>query len=81
MSRYYRILHLPTGTYLHHSGWGIKPTVWDFVMLSSAELIILQEIVVDLDYDLVMLKESMKYYVCSVVLKEHLEIIEVEADD
>lgn len=80
MSKYYRILHLPTGTYLH-CGNSFNPKIWDFLFLSSAQRIISQYIVVYQNTDLVMLHESMKYYGSSAVLREHLEIVTVEVDD
>ena len=71
----YRILHLPTGTYVKYN---IKnPTDWSFISLQSAIKVMNDKLVVDFEKDIVMLDEVLWYTPTQKVLKDHLELIEI----
>jgi hypothetical protein len=72
----YKILHLPTGTFVKYNR--DKPTDWSFVSLESAQNVLTWPIVVDYDLDNVMLDEVLWYTSTQKVIKEQLEIVEVD---
>ena len=74
----YKILHLPTGTFVKYNRG--NPTDWEFISLSSAQTVISWGIVVDYELNNVMLDEVLWYTTTQKVIKEQLEIVEV-ADD
>ena len=74
----YKILHLPTGTYVKYNR--NNPTDWCFHSLSSCKAVMSWDIVVDYELDNVMLEEVLWYTPLQKVIKEQLEIIEVEDD-
>jgi len=71
----YRILHLPTGTFVKYNI--NNPTIWNFLSLQSAKAVLSWKIVVDYEKDNVMLDEVLWYVNTSPVISEQLEIVEV----
>ena len=82
----YKIMHLPTGTYVKcfsedvRKSYRKRLTDWYFIDKTSAENVCRWELVVDYDKEFVVCKESQWYSIqhLPTVLREHLEIVEVD---
>ena len=72
----YKILHLPTGTFVKYNR--DRPVDWCFTSLESCKQVMSWEIVVDYELDNVMLDEVLWYTTTQRVIKEQLEIVEVD---
>lgn len=76
----YKIMHLPTATFVKckssKEGW----IDWEFVSLDSAKKVMSWKIVVDYDKDFVCLQECIWMENPGKVLSDYLDIIEVEDD-
>lgn len=80
----YKILHLPTGTYLQVKLSMVNNSVpkmqirdWVFNSFDSCKRVMSWRIVVDNTKDLVFLDENMSHRWLTEVLYEHLEVVEV----
>jgi hypothetical protein len=76
----YKILHLPTGTHLKYKDMCNTKYDWPFTSKASAEKVCRQQIVVDYEKEIVTLAEIFPTGQVTIVLQEHLEIIEVPDD-